>query len=80
MNVSGYLIGEYNKWNKWDRAHTIYKFQINGVEYGVKEVQMEWGLPQLPFSIEDENLDMYHIYDSKEEAIEFAHYMMRLNG
>lgn len=81
MNVNGYLIEEYDKYDSWDRAHTIYKFEINGVYYGVKEVQMEWGLPQLPLRINSQrHLENYCIYSDKDEAIAFARHIKLLNA
>ena len=38
-----YIIDTYNKWSKWDREHAAECFIINGVEYAIKEVELEWG-------------------------------------
>jgi len=48
MILLAYIIDTYNKYDKWDREHAIYVFEINEVEYAVKYVKMRWGLPQLP--------------------------------
>ena len=44
-----YIIGTYNRYDTWDRAHSIYKFKINDSWYAVKEVEMVWGLPMLEY-------------------------------
>ena len=64
-----FLIGTYNKYDIWDREHSKYKFEINGVWYAIKEVKMEWGLPQLGFRADmDEHPEYYHIYEKYEDA------------
>jgi hypothetical protein len=41
-----FIISTYNKYDIWDRTHSVYKFEVNGNWYAIKEVEMEWGLPQ----------------------------------
>ena len=48
-----YIIGAYNKWDSFDRAHSVYRFKINENWYAVKEIEMKWGLPQLPMRMEE---------------------------
>lgn len=74
-----YIIGSYNQWDKWDRAHSIYTFFIHGIQYAVKEVELSWGLPKLPFQIEDDIPESYHLYEDKDEAIAFAQTLKHLN-
>ena len=50
-----FIIGTYNKYDSWDRTHAKYKFEINGVWYAVKEIEMEWGIPKLPQYVDREN-------------------------
>ena len=38
-----FIIDTYNKYDSWDREHSRYTFEINGVWYGIKEVELEWG-------------------------------------
>ena len=41
---------------------------------------MEWGLPQLGLRVdEDEMPESYHIYDTYEDALEFARKMKAIN-
>ena len=75
-----YIIDRYNSWDQWDRQQSIYKFEINEQWYAVKEVELEWGLPQLPIRIDsDQDPSYYHIYGTMEEAIEFAKLMKHIN-
>lgn len=68
-----YIIGSYNKYDSWDRTHAIYKFQINEWWYAVYEVDMVWGLPALKFQIDqDDDPQSYFIWESREDAIQFA--------
>jgi len=42
-----YIIGAYNKYDRWDREHSVYKFIVRDRWFAIKEVEMEWGLPLL---------------------------------
>lgn len=42
-----FIIGSYDKWDRWDREHSVYKFMLNGNWYAIKRVEMEWGVPSL---------------------------------
>lgn len=60
-----FIIDTYNKWDGWDRAHSVYKFTINDNWYAIKEVELEWGKPILPLYVDkDSNPDSYFIFDS----------------
>lgn len=75
-----FIITTYNKYNQWDRAHSRYTFEINGQQYAIMEVGLEWGLPQLPFSIDkNDNPNSYHLYDTYNSALEFVKHMRHLN-
>ena len=43
-----FIVGMYDKFDRWDREHSVYKFEVNGNWYAIKEVEMEWGVPKLP--------------------------------
>ena len=74
-----FLIGTYNKYDVWDREHSKYKFEINGVWYAIKEVEMEWGLPQVGLRVDmEERPDYYRIYERYEDAFQFAVKMKQL--
>ena len=76
-----YIIDTYNRWDKWDQEHSKYVFCINKQWYAVKEVKLEWGLPQLPMRVQDREpyLDMYHIYETYEDAMAFVFLIKSLN-
>ena len=68
-----YIIGTYNKFDTWDRAHSVYKFELNGQWYAIKEVEMAWGLPMLEFQVDRDDVpETYHIYERVEDAMEFV--------
>ena len=75
-----FIIGSYNKYDTWDRQHARYKFEINGIWYAVKEIEMEWGVPKLPQYVDRENdAQYYHVYNTYEDALKFAYQMRQLN-
>lgn len=75
-----FIIDRYNKYDVWDREHATYIFEINQQKYAIMKVELEWGLPQLPERLDYERkLDMYFIYDSEEQAMEFVKQMKSLN-
>lgn len=75
-----FIIDCYDQYNSWDRKHTRYVFSINEQEYGIKEVQLEWGTPQLPLKVDrDVEPNIYKVYGSMEEALEFVRQIKRLN-
>jgi len=36
----GYVIEGYNRYDRWDREHSVYTFTMNGVSFAIKEVQV----------------------------------------
>ena len=47
-----FIIDSYNKYDIWDRAHSVFKFRINDNWYAIKSVELEWGLPQLSLKVD----------------------------
>jgi len=43
-----YIIERYNRFDTWDRSHSKYTFSVNGNWFAIKEVELEWGKPQIP--------------------------------
>ena len=77
-----YIIGAFNKFDSWDRTHSIYTFKINDNWYAIKEIEMEWGLPKLQQHVDKDmarEAASYYIYDSYEQAMEFVNMMKSLN-
>lgn len=76
-----FIIGNYNRFDRWDREHSVYVFEINGQKYAVKKVEMEWGLPQVRERIGEETRpDQYYIYDTYEDAMKFVRQMKMINA
>lgn len=75
-----FIIGAFNKYDMWDRTHSVYKFSINDMQYAVYEVDMCWGLPALKFQVGQEDVpDSYFIWESEEEAREYIKELKSLN-
>ena len=77
-----YIIGPYNRFEAWDRAHSVYKFKINDSWYAIKEVEMEWGVPKLPQYVDrdaEQDARTYQVYDTEADALQFVQLMKRLN-
>ena len=75
-----YIIGLYEKYDSWDRNHAVYKFEINGIQYAIYEVELVWGLPKLKYQIGLEDApEAYFIYETKEDAMRFVMEMKSLN-
>lgn len=75
-----YIIDYYDKYNKWDRDHSVYVFTINDTQYAIKEVILFWGLPQLPFEIyENKNPESYLVYGTIEDAKQYVQELKSLN-
>ena len=78
--MTAFIVDVYNRFDQFDREHTRYTFEVNGVMYGIKEVHIKWGRPKLPLRIgADTEKDPYHVYDTYEEAMEFVHTIKGLN-
>lgn len=78
-NFMAYIIDIYNRWDQWDRQHSVHRFRINDNWYAIKEVELEWGKPKLPLRIGAYEGDMYEVYGSIEKAMEFVKQMRELN-
>lgn len=77
MKKLAYIIKTYNRYNKWDREHAAHIFTINDMPYAIMSVGMDWGLPQVPEY--EERPEVYHVYETKKEAMEFVQLMRQLN-
>lgn len=77
-----YIIGAYNRFDIWDRTHSVYKFEINGKWYAIKEVEMEWGVPKLPEYVDrdsEQEARTYRVYDTEADAFRFVQLIKRMN-
>ena len=78
-----YIVDTYNKYDVWDRTHAQFVFAINGQWFAIKEVQLDWGLPQLQERIDrdrQEEAKQMHVYDTYEDALQFVKVMKGLNA
>ena len=76
-----FIIGSYDKWDRWDKEHSVHKFMINGNWYAIKMVEMEWGIPNLNMQVEGEDApESYYIYETYEEALEYVEQLKKVNG
>ena len=75
-----YIISVYNRYDAWDRSHAVQKFEINEQVYAIYEVELVWGLPALKYQIDQDDVpEMYHLYETLEEAQEFVRCMKNFN-
>lgn len=76
----GYVIDGYNRYDKWDREHSVYTFSMNGTSFAIKEVCVVDGQPEFPTRIEEErNTDLYFIFESREAAYQYVREIKALN-
>ena len=69
-----YIIDSYNKYDSWDRAHSLHIFYFNDIPFAIKKVSMEWGLPTIPTYADTNNYEwLYKIYDTYDDALKFVH-------
>ena len=75
----GYVIEGYNKYDKWDREHAVYTFNMNGASFAIKEVRIVDGQPEFPFRLEETDTNTYFIFKSQQEAYEYVRQIKALN-
>ena len=74
-----FIIDSYNKYDKWDREHSVYIFERNENWGAIKEVEVQDGLPILPDSFYPIPPSVYKLYDNYEDALAFVHLIKNLN-
>lgn len=76
-----FIIGSYNRWDKWDREHAVYKFKLHDWWYAIKEIDLQWGLPELPMRVDDDDMpESYYIYEKYEDALEYVKQLKEINA
>lgn len=75
-----FIIDTYNKYDKFDKEHSVYTFALNENWYAIKKVEVEWGIPKLGIQV-DRDTDMYQywVYSTYEEALQFVRKMKQIN-
>lgn len=56
---------------------------LNGNWYAIKEVGLNWGVPQLPMRVDEDRereAQFMHVYSTMEEAMEYVELLRRLNA
>ena len=76
-----FIVDRYNRFDQWDRAHSTYIFELNGYQYAIKKVELEWGTPILPQRMdrEDDEAQGYQVYATEQDALQFVHMIRQLN-
>ena len=78
-----YVVDSYNKYDSWDREHAQFVFAINGQWFAIKEIEMDWGLPQLQERVDrdrEQEAKYMCVYDTYEDALQFVKVMKGLNA
>lgn len=67
-----YVVDTYTPYMKNEGVKKV--FNYNGREYAIKEVELEWGTPQLNLPIDDttDPATGFYLYNSFEEANRFV--------
>ena len=76
MNQTVFVVDLYDKFSL---DHIISKHRINGRWWAIKEVHLEWGIPQLS-KIEDGSPMPFRLYETIEEAENYIRKIKKLEG
>lgn len=80
MREHAYIVDNWYSNEDDSCAPTLLHFTLNGVHYCIREVTLEWGVPQLPIRIDDMVEPHYYIFDTYEDALDYVNELMRING
>ena len=72
-----YIIDVYSKYNSDTVVST---FVINGKEYSIKRVGLEWGAPVLSSIEESVEQPYFKLYNTLDEAKEYVKQLKQLEG
>ena len=75
-----FILDDYNQYGL-DKDNVRTTIKINGRFWAIKEVQLQWGLPQLQRPITDPEIDpyIYKLYNTYEEAFAALQHIKALN-
>ena len=79
--MNKYIIDLYDRYNAADKAAARYIFTLNDRQWAIKEFEVQSGKLMRPLRIdepEDYN-DSFYLYDTFDEALQFAREIRRLN-
>ena len=72
-----YIIDTYSRFTN---DIVVSTFFVNGKEYSIKKVRLEWGVPQLSSIEEESERPYFQLYNTLDEAREFVRKLKRLEG
>lgn len=72
-----YIIDSYSKYE--DNSGVEFVFQVRDMWFCIRRIELDWGQPVRDYRIEDYEPD-FKIYESFEEAKQFADELMKLDG
>lgn len=67
-------------YNKFCGDKIIATFSVNGRWFAIKEVSLEWGIPQLNSIEEEAELPYFKLYSTSDEAKKYIRKLKRLEG
>ena len=76
-----YIIDLYNPYNRKQCEQAVFKYKIRNAWWAIFRVLLNWGEPILdawPANMSE--YTSFHIYGTKQEAIDFLHELKRLEG
>lgn len=75
-----FILDTYNP-HGIDKNSVRYVISINDRQWAIKEVELDWGLPQLvlPIGEREPDLHVFQLYNTLDEAIAAAEYLKILN-
>lgn len=81
-NQTAFIVDVYDPLNKKANSNIVHLFLVNERYWCIREVPLEWGVPQLQNqSIEEMDDPMtFKIYSTLEEAKEFARELRQLEA
>lgn len=74
-----FIVDIYNPYSPYnDNVRLI--FWLNGRQWAIKQVKLNWGKPIVPALIDDETQpEDFYLYNTLEEAQNFVHMLQRIN-
>ena len=76
MPSTVFIIDIYNKYHKNDNVR--YTFPVNGTWYCIREVPLEWGLPEFPEKDWNDDYTQFQLYSTYEDALTFARAIQKI--
>ena len=80
MNKTVFIIDTYNPFSPYTNTVRVV-FKLNDRQWCIREVECEWGKPQIGLSFEDcaPEPEDFFLYNTYEEAIEFVQKLQKIN-